>query len=242
MFGIGGERDLRERELPQLSGWRHSAPVRVGNAAWKQRQLDVYGELLGAVYRMSDHLFDDTHRVGPLADSGKWDRPTDLAPATRKFLVQLAEAAARRWQEKDQGIWEIRGEPRDFLYSKLMCWVALDRAVILADRLNASSRMASWTQTRDQIREAIVTKGWSMTGPGLHPVASDQIELDASNLSGAAWSIAIGPTTACEGEGRHVPLVHFLAGPAPRPSRAAGVQPHRARQRGLGNFTERTTD
>ena len=73
MFGIGGERDLTERELPQLEGWRHSAPVRVGNAAWKQRQLDVYGELLNAVYRMSDHLFDDTHRVGPLSDSGKWD-------------------------------------------------------------------------------------------------------------------------------------------------------------------------
>ena len=89
-------------------------------------------------HRMSDHLFDDTHRVGPLSDSGKWDRPTDLAPATREFLVHLADTAARRWQEKDQGIWEIRGEPRDFLYSKLMCWVALDRAVILADRLNAS--------------------------------------------------------------------------------------------------------
>ncbi len=122
MFGIGGERALTERELPQLEGWRHSAPVRVGNAAWKQRQLDVYGELLNAVYRMSDHLFDDTHRVGPPSESGEWDTPTDLAPATRKFLVQLADTAARRWQEKDQGIWEIRGEPRDFLYSKLMCW------------------------------------------------------------------------------------------------------------------------
>ena len=181
MFGIGGERDLTERELPQLEGWRHSAPVRVGNAAWKQRQLDVYGELLNAVYRMSDHLFDDTHRVGPLSDSGKWDTPTDLAPATRKFLVQLADTAARRWQEKDQGIWEIRGEPRDFLYSKLMCWVALDRAVILADRLNASSRIGSWTQTRDQIREAIVTKGWSDRAKAFtQSFGSD--ELDASSL------------------------------------------------------------
>ena len=91
MFGIGGERDLTERELPHLEGWRHSAPVRVGNAAWKQRQLDVYGELLNAVYRMSDHLFDDTHQVRPLSDSGKWDTPTALAPATRTFLVQLAD-------------------------------------------------------------------------------------------------------------------------------------------------------
>ncbi len=181
MFGIGGERDLTERELPHLEGWRHSAPVRVGNAAWKQRQLDVYGELLNAVYRMSDHLFGDTHRVGPLSDSGKWDTPTGLAPATRKFLVQLADTAARRWREKDQGIWEIRGEPRDFLYSKLMCWVALDRAVILADRLNASSRIGPWTQTRDQIREAIVTKGWSDRARAFtQSFGSD--ELDASNL------------------------------------------------------------
>jgi alpha,alpha-trehalase len=195
MFGIGGERDLTERELPQLEGWRHSAPVRVGNAAWKQRQLDVYGELLNAVYRMSDHLFDDTHRVGPLSDSGKWDTPTDLAPATRKFLVQLADTAARRWQEKDQGIWEIRGQPRDFLYSKLMCWVALDRAVILADRLNASSRIESWTQTRDQIREAIVTKGWSDRAKAFtQSFGSD--ELDASNLM--------------------VPLVGFLPADDPR--------------------------
>ena len=161
VFGIGDERDLTERELPQLEGWRHSAPVRVGNAAWTQRQLDVYDELLSAVYRMSDHLFDNTHRVGPLAESGEWDTAPDLAPATREFLVQLADTAARRWKDKDQGIWEIRGNPRDFLHSKLMCWVALDRAVILADRLNATSRSASWTQTLDQIREAIVTKGWS---------------------------------------------------------------------------------
>ena len=70
MFGIGGERDLTERELPHLEGWRHSAPVRVGNGAWNQRQLDVYGELLSAVDRLSDHLFDDaSRRVGPMADS-----------------------------------------------------------------------------------------------------------------------------------------------------------------------------
>ena len=68
MFGIGGERDLTERELPHLEGWRHSAPVRVGNGAWNQRQLDVYGELLNAVYRLSDHLFDTANRrVGPMA-------------------------------------------------------------------------------------------------------------------------------------------------------------------------------
>ena len=181
MFGIGGERDLTERELPHLEGWRHSAPVRVGNGAWRQRQLDVYGELLSAVYRLSDHIFDNTSRVGPMAAPGKWGAPPDLAPATRKFFVQLADAAARRWQEKDQGIWEIRGGPREFLYSKLMCWVAVDRAVNLADRLDATDRVDEWKRTREQIREAILTKGWSDTANAFtQSFGSD--ELDASSL------------------------------------------------------------
>ena len=119
MFGIGGEHDLTERELPHLPGWRGSAPVRVGNGAWNQRQLDVYGELLNAVYRLSD----------------EFDRPR--AGQTKTFFVTLADTAARRWNERDQGIWEVRGEPRHFVYSKLMCWVALERAVALADRLDA---------------------------------------------------------------------------------------------------------
>jgi alpha,alpha-trehalase len=182
MFGIGGERDLTEREMPHLEGWRRSVPVRVGNGAWNQRQLDVYGELLGAVYRLSDHLFDDTsRRVGPMAAPDKWGAPRNLAPATRRFFVELADTAARRWQEKDQGIWEVRGEPREFLYSKLMCWVALDRAVALADRLDASDRVEAWKQTQDQIREAILTRGWSDRANAFaQSFGSD--ELDASSL------------------------------------------------------------
>ena len=182
MFGIGGERDLTERELPHLEGWRQSAPVRVGNGAWNQRQLDVYGELLSAVYRLSDHLFDNASRpVGPMAGPDKWGAPRHLAPATRRFLVQLADTAARRWQEKDQGIWEVRGEPRDFLYSKLMCWVALDRAVALADHLDASDRAESWKQTQDQIRQAILTRGWSdRAGAFTQSFGCD--DLDASSL------------------------------------------------------------
>jgi len=101
VFGIGGERDLTERELPHLSGWRGSRPVRVGNGAWNQRQLDVYGELLGAAQRLVEQL-------------GQLDEPT------RSFLVAAADTAGQRWTEKDQGIWEIRGEPREFLYSKLV--------------------------------------------------------------------------------------------------------------------------
>ncbi len=182
MFGVGGERDLTERELPHLEGWRNSVPVRVGNGAWNQRQLDVYGELLSAVDRLSDQLFDNaSRRVGPMAAPDKWGAPPELAPATRRFFVQLADTAARRWLEKDQGIWEVRGEPRHYLYSKLMCWVALDRAVALADHLDASSRIGEWEQTQAQIREAILTRGWSdRAGAFTQSFGSD--ELDASSL------------------------------------------------------------
>ena len=181
MFGIGGERDLTERELAHLEGWRSSAPVRVGNGAASQRQLDVYGELLSAVYRLSDHLFDDTRRVGPSAAPDKWGAPNHLAAATPPVLVQLADTAARRWREKDQGIWEIRGEPRHFVYSKLMCWVALDRAVLFADALDASHHVATWKQTQDEIREAILTEGWSDRADAFSQFFGSD-DLDASNL------------------------------------------------------------
>ena len=95
MFGIGGERDLSERELPHLAGWRGSQPVRVGNGAWRQRQLDVYGELLGAAQRLVDQL-------------------GELDPVVQWFLTAAADSAASRWRENDQGIWEVRGEPRAF--------------------------------------------------------------------------------------------------------------------------------
>lgn len=195
MFGIGGERDLSERELPHLGGWRHSVPVRVGNGAWNQRQLDVYGELLGAVHRLADHLFDDSGRVGPASAPDKWGAPPDLSPASRRFFVQLADTAARRWQEKDQGIWEIRGEPRHYLYSKLMCWVALDRAVALADPLGAQTRVDTWKDAQARIREAILTKGWiDRANAFTQSFGSD--DLDASSLM--------------------VPLVGFLPADDPR--------------------------
>jgi len=162
MFGIGGERDLSERHLPHLSGWRGSAPVRVGNGAWEQRQLDVYGELLSAVARLADHL----------------DQVDDASLA---FFVALADGAAARWRDRDQGIWEVRGEPRHFLYSKLMCWVALDRAITLADRLPIGDRLEAWTATRDEIADTILAEGWSdRAGAFTQSFGSD--DLDASNL------------------------------------------------------------
>jgi alpha,alpha-trehalase len=162
MFGIGGERDLSEQALPHLSGWRDSRPVRVGNGAWNQRQLDVYGELLGAAQRLVEQL-------------------GELDPITRQFLVAAADTAAVRWKEKDQGIWEVRGEPRDFLYSKLMCWVALDRAIALADPLGAKDRVEGWTTARDEIRAAILEHGWSERARAFTQAFGGE-ELDASNL------------------------------------------------------------
>jgi alpha,alpha-trehalase len=162
MFGIGGERDLSERELPHLAGWRGSRPVRVGNGAWRQRQLDVYGELLGAAQRLVDQL-------------------GELDPVTQRFLTAAADAAASRWREKDQGIWEIRGEPRDFLYSKLMCWVAMDRAIALAGQFGAEDRVRDWAAARDDIRTAIVERGWNERA-GAFTQAFGSEDLDASNL------------------------------------------------------------
>ncbi len=162
MFGIGGEHDLSERELPHLAGWRASRPVRVGNGAWTQRQLDVYGELLDAAQRLADQL-------------------GELNPVTQQFLAAAAATAASRWNEKDQGIWEIRGEPRDFLYSKLMCWVALDRAIALAPRLGAENRTKAWAAVRDQIRAAILERGWNEKA-GAFTQAFGSEDLDASSL------------------------------------------------------------
>ena len=162
MFGVGGEHDLSERTLSHLAGWRASQPVRTGNGAWEQRQLDVYGELLSAAYRLRDQL-------------------GEIDEVTRNFLVEVADAAAACWQQPDQGIWEVRGDPRDFLYSKLMCWVALDRAIGFAATLDARDRIDAWTTTREQIRSAILERGWSEKA-GAFTQAFGSDELDASAL------------------------------------------------------------
>ncbi len=162
MFGVGGEHDLSERTLDHLAGWRGSRPVRVGNGAWEQQQVDVYGELLGAASRLTEQLHH-------------------LDADTRAFLGALADAAAVRWREPDQGIWEVRGDPQHFLYSKVMCWVALDRASAMAELIGDRSRVERWQRTRDEIAETVVRDGWSDTaGAFTQYVGTDA--LDASNL------------------------------------------------------------
>jgi GH15 family glucan-1,4-alpha-glucosidase len=142
MYGVGGERLLVEVELDHLEGYAASRPVRIGNGAWNQKQVDIYGDLLASADVLAD-------QIGTFGD------------ATRAFLVALADEAAVRWKEPDNGIWEVRGGPRHFLHSKLMCWVALDRAIGLARRLGAGGRVEEWTSVRATIRQAILDRGWS---------------------------------------------------------------------------------
>jgi GH15 family glucan-1,4-alpha-glucosidase len=162
MYGVGGEHDLSERELPHLRGWGGSRPVRVGNGAWAQTQLDVYGELLSAL-----HLYRD--QLGT------------LHPEIQGFAAELADTAARRWRESDAGMWEMRGAPQHHMSSKLLCWVALDRAVRLAPELGERARPDVWAAERDRIRTAMLERGWS-TRRQAYAQAFDSDELDAAAL------------------------------------------------------------
>jgi GH15 family glucan-1,4-alpha-glucosidase len=162
MYGIGGKHDLSERVLPHLRGWRDSRPVRVGNGAWMQTQLDVYGELLDAIYTYQEQL-------------------GDLHPEIQGFVAELAGAAAGGWRQKDSGIWEMRGTPRHHLSSKVLCWTALDRAIRLAPKLGEYARTDEWTAEREKIRVAILDRGWSDKCKA-YAQAFDSDELDAAAL------------------------------------------------------------
>jgi GH15 family glucan-1,4-alpha-glucosidase len=194
MFGVGGEHDLTERVLPQLAGWRDSRPVRVGNGAWNQTQLDVYGEILDAAFRLRNQL-------------------GDLPPEIRGFLANLADAAATQWRQTDNGIWEIRGEPQHFLYSKLMCWVALDRAIKMAEQLQAQDRVQRWTAAAEEVRTAILEQGWNpKVGAFTQHFGSDS--LDAAALM--------------------LPIVGFLPGTDPKiRSTIAAIEEQLVDDRGL---------
>jgi GH15 family glucan-1,4-alpha-glucosidase len=162
MYGITGEHDLSERELPHLRGWRDSKPVRVGNGAWDQVQLDVYGELLNSLYLYRENL-------------------GELHPEIQRFAADLADTAASRWHEKDQGMWEMRGDPRHHLSSKVLCWTALDRAVKLAPQLGEHGKAEEWAIARDEVREAILTRGWSEAKQA-YAQSFDSDDLDGAQL------------------------------------------------------------
>jgi GH15 family glucan-1,4-alpha-glucosidase len=143
MYSLHGEPELAETELDHLSGYRDSAPVRVGNAAFQQMQLDVYGELVNAFY--------ETRRFGEDVSQEDWH-----------YISTIADHVCRIWDTKDSGIWEVRGGPRHFTYSKLMCWVALDRSIGMAETqgLEAAS-LEEWKKTREAVRQAILERGFS---------------------------------------------------------------------------------
>lgn len=142
VYRVDGTRDLAEVILPHLEGYRGSGPVRIGNAAAGQLQLDIYGELLDAAYLANKH-------AAPMTIAA-WT-------STRRTLDWLEQ----NWRRADEGIWEVRGGRRDFVYSKLMCWVAFDRGLRLAEKRSFPADRARWLATRDQIYETIMRDGWS---------------------------------------------------------------------------------
>ncbi len=162
MYGVEGERNLAESELTHLPGFRGSRPVRVGNAAWDQQQLDVLGEVLDAAEQLREQL-------------------GELSEPIQQLLVTLADRAAATWREPDAGMWEARDQQRQYVSSKVMCWVALDRAVRLAPLLGKSADVARWEEARDRVRVAVLTKGWSEQA-GAYTGAFGSHDLDASVL------------------------------------------------------------
>jgi len=176
MYGIDGKSDLTEETLDHLDGYRGSRPVRLGNGAYDQLQLDIYGELMDAVYLYNKH-----------GDPISYDLWTHL----RALINWVCD----NWQREDEGVWEVRGGRRHFVYSKLMCWVAVDRGLRLATKRSFPADRERWLKVRDKIYEEIMEKGWSQEREAFVQSYDDDT-LDASNLI--------------------MPLVFFLAPNDPR--------------------------
>ena len=176
MYGIDGRHNLSEETLDYLEGYRASRPVRVGNSAYNQLQLDIYGELMDAVY-----LYN------------KYGDPISYELWTH--LRRLVDWVCDNWRREDEGIWEVRGGRRHFVYSKLMCWVAVDRGLRLANKRSFPADRDRWLKVRDEIYEEIMDRGWN---PELKTFVQyyDSDILDASNLI--------------------MPLVFFVAPKGPR--------------------------
>lgn len=162
MYGMHGETDLKEIELNHLEGYRKSKPVRIGNGAAKQKQLDIFGELINAIY--------ETERYGDAVPEG------DL-----EFVARIADYVCDVWNTPDSGIWEVRGGPHHFVYSKLMCWVALDRGMKIVERKKISLQTGRWERVRDEIKKAILEKGYNEK-LGSFVQSFGSVTLDATSL------------------------------------------------------------
>jgi GH15 family glucan-1,4-alpha-glucosidase len=161
MYGVGGERELTESTLDHLGGYAGSRPVRIGNGAYDQRQNDVWGALLDSIY---------LHQKALRGSATKADR---------ELIAYQVEAALAAWEHPDQGIWESRGEPRHYVSSKLMIWVAVDRGARLAQGAGLEEIAEKWRQAADRMREEILERG---VRDGVFRQHYDTDALDASTL------------------------------------------------------------
>ncbi|MFB7248464.1 glycoside hydrolase family 15 protein [Streptomyces populi] len=162
MYGIDGRRELPEQELTHLEGYRGSAPVRIGNGAVGQLQLDIYGALIDCLY-----LYD------------KWGQP--LSSAHWDNIHGLVDWVCEHWDQPDEGVWETRGGRKPFLYSRVMCWVAIERAMRLARHRGLPADILRWGDARDAIYQRIMSQGWSAARNAFTQCESSDI-LDASLL------------------------------------------------------------
>ncbi len=165
MYGINKEKNLRERTLPHLAGYENSTPVRIGNAAYKQKQHDIYGILMDVIYHQFS-LFETS-----LQNS------EELWTITRS-IVRIVK---QNWRKPDRGIWEIRTEQRHFLFSKLLCWVAIDRAIKIAVLIKRQDYAEKWSKLRDTISKDIQAKGWNEEKQAFTQAYGSK-DLDASTL------------------------------------------------------------
>jgi GH15 family glucan-1,4-alpha-glucosidase len=142
LYAIDGERELTESELDHFAGYRNSRPVRIGNAAFGQKQMDIYGELIDTVYLYNQAGGSITYEF--------W-----------QSITTLVEYVIAHWRDKDHGIWEVRNEEREFLYSRVCCWVAIDRAIRIAEDRSFPTDMEHWYRVRDEIYQDIYHNFWN---------------------------------------------------------------------------------
>jgi GH15 family glucan-1,4-alpha-glucosidase len=176
MYGVGGERRLTELELDWLPGYEKSSPVRTGNGAHSQLQLDVYGELLDVLWQAA--------RAGTPPSANSW-----------ALALLLLEVLERCWSEPDEGIWEVRGGRKHFTHSKVLCWVAFDRAISMVEQADYEGPVERWREIRAEIHEQVCEQGYD-TKLGAFTQCFGSSDLDASVLM--------------------IPLVGFLPGDDPR--------------------------
>ena len=162
MYGLDGRQELDEISLDHLCGYQNSRPVRIGNAAYQQLQLDIYGEMMDSVYLANKYGHAISHQ--------NWQN-----------VQRILEWLGKNWQRPDEGIWEVRGGPREFLHSRVMCWVAFDRALRLSLKRSLPGPLGLWQRTRDEIRNDIFTNFWDEELQAFVQAKGTK-ELDASAL------------------------------------------------------------